>query len=145
MELPRIGDVITTAQAVELCRHFGFHHLVERIETNPAKYHDWKFDGCSGLPDEVLGFFTGCRWEDITFKCCLPHDLGYAYGKSGDEAERKADFADRSIHIGIRFWAPTTHYFDTRFRANAAIFDALKAADIDIPFPQREVRILSRT
>ena len=52
------------------------------------------------------------------------------------------DFADSSLNIGIRFWAPTSHYFETRFRANAAIFEALKVADIDIPFPQREVRIL---
>lgn len=52
------------------------------------------------------------------------------------------DFADSSINIGIRFWAPTCHYFDTRYRANAAIFDALKAAGITIPFPQREVRVL---
>jgi len=54
------------------------------------------------------------------------------------------DFADSSINIGIRFWAPTNHYYDTRYRANAAIFAALKTADIDIPFPQREVRILSQ-
>jgi len=53
------------------------------------------------------------------------------------------DFADSSINIGIRFWAPTSHYFDTRYRANAAIFKALKDAEIDIPFPQREVRILN--
>ena len=52
------------------------------------------------------------------------------------------DFADSSINIGIRFWAPTTHYFDTRYRSNAAIFGALKAAGIEIPFPQREVRML---
>lgn len=52
------------------------------------------------------------------------------------------DFADSSINIGIRFWAPTNQYFDTRYRANAAIFEALKAAEIAIPFPQREVRIL---
>jgi len=54
------------------------------------------------------------------------------------------DFADSSINIGIRFWAPTTSYFDTRFRANAAIFKALKTAEIDIPFPQREVRMLNQ-
>ena len=53
------------------------------------------------------------------------------------------DFADSSINIGVRFWAPTTHYFETRYRANAAIFAALQAADIAIPFPQREIRILS--
>jgi small conductance mechanosensitive channel len=54
------------------------------------------------------------------------------------------DFADSSINIGIRFWAPTNRYFDTRYRANAAIFNALKANGIDIPFPQREVRILEK-
>jgi len=53
------------------------------------------------------------------------------------------DFADSSIVIGIRFWAPTNHYFETRYRANAAIFKALKSANITIPFPQREIRILS--
>ncbi len=52
------------------------------------------------------------------------------------------DFADSSINIGIRFWTPTSHYFETRYRANAAIFSALQAADITIPFPQREIRIL---
>ena len=54
------------------------------------------------------------------------------------------DFADSSINIGIRFWAPTNRYFDTRYRVNAAIFKALKANDIEIPFPQREVRILEK-
>jgi small conductance mechanosensitive channel len=53
-----------------------------------------------------------------------------------------ADFADSSIKIGIRFWAPTKKYFDTRYRANAAIYGALKAADIEIPLPQREIRML---
>lgn len=55
------------------------------------------------------------------------------------------DFADSSINIGIRFWAPTSHYFETRYRANAAIFTALKDAEITIPFPQREIRILNET
>jgi len=53
------------------------------------------------------------------------------------------DFADSSVNIGIRFWAPTEHYFETRYRANAAMYDALQAANITIPFPQREIRILS--
>ena len=53
------------------------------------------------------------------------------------------DFADSSINIGIRFWAPTNHYFETRYRANSAILSALQNAGITIPFPQREVRILN--
>lgn len=52
------------------------------------------------------------------------------------------DFAESSINIGIRFWAPTRHYYETRYRANAAIFRALTAAGITIPFPQREIRVL---
>jgi small-conductance mechanosensitive channel len=28
--------------------------------------------------------------------------------------------------------------------ANGAIFEALKAAEIDIPFPQREIKILNK-
>lgn len=54
------------------------------------------------------------------------------------------DFADSSINIGIRFWTPTTSYFDTRFRANAAIYEALKTAEIDIPFTQWEIKILDK-
>jgi len=52
------------------------------------------------------------------------------------------EFGESSINIGIRFWAPTSHYYETRYRANAAIFSALKAEGITIPFPQREVRLL---
>ncbi len=89
MKLPEINDIITIEQALDLCRHFNLDYLVERIESNPDSYKNWKFDGCSGLPDEVMGFFTGCKWEDITFKCCLPHDLCYGYGELGNEIERK--------------------------------------------------------
>jgi len=52
------------------------------------------------------------------------------------------DFGDSSINIGIRFWAPTNCYFETRYRANAEIHSALAAANISMSFPQREIRIL---
>jgi len=74
LKLPEIGDIITTQKTIELCAHFGLDYLVERINANPDSYNDWSFDGCSGLPDEVMGLFTGCDWKDITYKCCLPHD-----------------------------------------------------------------------
>jgi hypothetical protein len=66
MKLPHINDIITTDQALALCRHFDLDYLIKRIESNPDTYTPWKFDGCSGLPDEVMGFFTGCEWKDIT-------------------------------------------------------------------------------
>ncbi|MCG6974079.1 MAG: hypothetical protein LJE66_13120 [Desulfobacterales bacterium] len=89
MDLPKINDTVTTRQALELCRYFGLDYLVERIESNPELYMDWKFDGCSSLPDELMGLFTGCNWKDITYKCCLPHDLCYGYGELGNKIERK--------------------------------------------------------
>lgn len=53
------------------------------------------------------------------------------------------DFADNGISIGIRFWAPTNHYFETLYRANAAIYAALQNADITMSLPQREIRMLN--
>jgi small conductance mechanosensitive channel len=54
------------------------------------------------------------------------------------------DFADSCIKIGIRFWAPTSHYYETRFRANRAIYEALQSAGITIPLPRQEIRILNQ-
>ncbi len=51
-------------------------------------------------------------------------------------------FGDSSIDIGYRFWVPTAKYYRILYTANLAVFKALKAANISIPFPQREVKIL---
>lgn len=99
VELPVIGDIITSGTAMELCRHYKLDHLVSRIECTPEKYADWQFDGCSCLPDEIMGFFTGCDWREITYGCCLPHDLRYAYGESGNEKERKE--ADEELYSNL--------------------------------------------
>lgn len=52
------------------------------------------------------------------------------------------NFGDSSINFGARFWAPTIRHFEIRYAANKAIHDAILQAGIDIPFPQREVRML---
>ena len=33
-ELPKIGEIVTTKRAIELCVHCGFNHLADRIEDN---------------------------------------------------------------------------------------------------------------
>ena len=108
MNLPEIGDVITAQQALQLCRHFRLDYLVERIESNPEAYKDWKFDGCSGLPDKITGLFTGCDWKDIAYKCCLPHDLCYAYGEKENDIERKRVdikfYSDLVTKAGMSRW-----------------------------------------
>lgn len=52
------------------------------------------------------------------------------------------EFADSSINIGYRYWVPTADYHKQMYQANLAVFNALKAAGIGIPFPQRDVRIV---
>ena len=108
MRLPEIGDTITTGQALELCKHFKLDYLIERIENNQERYKSWKFDGCSGLPDKIMGFFTGCNWEEITYKCCLPHDLCYGYGEEGNGIEReRVDlkfYSDLVTKAGMKKW-----------------------------------------
>ena len=53
------------------------------------------------------------------------------------------EFADSSINIGYRVWVLTKQYHRTRFLINMAIYHALKDANITIPFPQRDVHMIS--
>ena len=54
-----------------------------------------------------------------------------------------AAFGDSAIELDYRFWVPTERYFELKHAANLAVYRALKEADVGIPFPQREVRLLS--
>lgn len=108
LKLPVIGDQVTTRQALALCRHFNLEYLAARIEKTPEAFKVWTFDGCSCLPDEALGLFSGCDWQDITYRCCLPHDLGYAYGEPGNATERRQVderfFNDLITRAGMKKW-----------------------------------------
>ena len=53
------------------------------------------------------------------------------------------EFADSSVNIGMRYWVPTKQYFQTLYQANLAVYSALNEAGITIPFPQRDVHMLS--
>ena len=53
------------------------------------------------------------------------------------------EFGDSSINIGLRYWVETKKYFQSKYKVNMAIHQSLAKAGISIPFPQREVRMLS--
>ncbi len=53
------------------------------------------------------------------------------------------NFGDSAISIGMRYWVPTKDYFPSLYEANLRVYQALTGAGVTIPFPQREVRILS--
>ena len=54
-------------------------------------------------------------------------------------------FGDSSINIGLRYWIPTQKYFETLYQVNLVVYKQFKARDIEIPFPQRDVHIVSRS
>ncbi len=85
VELPKIGEIVTTEKALELCLHYGFSHLTKRMENNPDRFKEWKFDGCSMTSEKVLSELINV--PSLT-EICLRHDLGYAYGNPGNEKER---------------------------------------------------------
>ncbi len=75
MDLPDIGDIITTEKGMQLCRHYGLDILAERAEDNPDGYTSWTFDGCSMLPDKMISALINV--DNLT-EICLRHDLRYA-------------------------------------------------------------------
>jgi small conductance mechanosensitive channel len=52
------------------------------------------------------------------------------------------NFGDSSINIDYRVWVSTDRYFGLLHTINLSVFKALKANDVTIPFPQRELRML---
>ena len=54
------------------------------------------------------------------------------------------EFGDSSVNIGMRYWIPTRQYYKIMYEANSAVYAALKEKQINIPFPQRDVHIISQ-
>lgn len=53
-----------------------------------------------------------------------------------------SEFGDSSVNIFVRLWCQQKDYYDVKFAINKRIFEVLKQNKIEIPFPQREVRII---
>jgi len=53
-------------------------------------------------------------------------------------------FGDSSIDIGLRYWVPSKRYFLTLYEVNLAVYKNLKEGGVEIPFPQRDVHIVSK-
>lgn len=55
------------------------------------------------------------------------------------------EFADSSINIGYRFWIPTARYFQVSYAINLALYKAVAQAGLTMPYPQRDIHIVSQT
>lgn len=70
--------------------------------------------------------------------------LGDVHGVAPSPAPQVgiAAFGESSIDLDYRFWVPTERYFEVKHAANLAVFTGLGRGGLNIPFPQREVRML---
>lgn len=53
------------------------------------------------------------------------------------------DFGESSVNLGLRYWVPTRQRYQAWYATNLAMWKALKAASITMPFPQRDVHVIS--
>ncbi|TMP36435.1 mechanosensitive ion channel protein MscS, partial [Pseudoalteromonas citrea] len=53
-------------------------------------------------------------------------------------------FGDSAVIISYRYWVPTTQIIEHKLAINGAIYAAIQAANIEIPFPQRVVTLKER-
>lgn len=51
--------------------------------------------------------------------------------------------ADSSVNLNVRVWMERTKYWDTVFEVQQLIKNVLDDANIEIPFPQRDVHVIS--
>jgi hypothetical protein len=86
---PNLGDYISVEHAEFLTAYYGIWYINKRLRDNPDRYKGFFFNGCSGVPDFIFQYFSKTGWKDITYECCLPHDLEYSYGDYGNNTERK--------------------------------------------------------
>lgn len=50
-------------------------------------------------------------------------------------------FGDSAVEIGYRYRVPTRVLFESQYRVNLAVWKAVRAAGLTIPFPQRDVHL----
>jgi small conductance mechanosensitive channel len=97
--------------------------------------------------DTIMELSVGIAYDSDTEKAmsAIKSKLSAVEGLSQERPLQIGidEFGDSAITIAVRGWARTEKFHDVKFAANGAIKEALQEANIEIPFPQREVRMLS--
>ncbi len=96
--------------------------------------------------DTVLELEVGIAYQSDTEQAisAIQQELAKVDGLSTTRPMQVGiqSFGDSAINIGIRCWAQTSSFHETRFNCNQVLHRVLAREDIAIPFPQREVRLL---
>ncbi|MFZ2087503.1 MAG: hypothetical protein WAU47_02925 [Desulfobaccales bacterium] len=104
MDFPKKGEEVPLPKIKEICEHYGFKELWEKIEKDPPT-RPFKSDGCS------LWFDS---WQGVSlYLACFIHDLKYWAGTPGDEVERLV--ADAELMIDVARLLGSTYMAETMF------------------------------
>jgi len=108
------------------------------------------------IAGEILHNFGRIRQLDVSVGVAYDTDLNAALGvihdivhanerilKDPAPAISVRKLADSSIEIGVRPWTAIADYGPAQSELNKAIVEVFRTRDIVIPFPQREVRVLT--
>ena len=110
-------------------------HIIGEILKNSAEHH--VVDTTIGIsyeddPERAIALIRGILDADSEIAKTPPPIVGIK------------EFGESSINLGVRYWVPTRQFFPVSYATNLAIWKGLRAAGITIPFPQRDVRIVSQ-
>ena len=54
----------------------------------------------------------------------------------------RRELGDSAIVVSVRAWIPVVGYESTRVSVYRALVEAFRKHGVDMPFPQREIRVL---
>lgn len=108
-------------------------HIIGEILVNSFEYR---------IVETVVGIDYNSKPEEAI---ALMHNILDKFDDQTIAKEPKAqvgikEFGDFSINIELRYWAHTKLYFDTQYKVNLEIFNALKENNINIPFPTYNIK-----
>jgi len=149
-----VGDIIDVGDLFGEVRHIGFRAstvrtrrgadiIIPNAEFITARVSNWTFGdrlrridipvgvAYASDPKKVIGVLEKvARANPRVLSTPAPFCFFMNYG-------------DSSINFELRVWTDqSSDYIQLRSELNAAVYDAVKAAGMSFPFPQREVRLL---
>lgn len=132
------------ARYVSITTRDGREYLIPNEDLITGQVVNWSHSNDFVRLDIFFGTSYGCD----------PHDVRRIAVEAAKTVDRVLDFkpavchivgfGDSSVDYILRFWIrdPTGGLTNIRGNVYLALWDAFKANDISIPFPQREVRML---
>ena len=101
----------------------------------------------SRLPTRRMDIVVSIAYEDDTAKAMTAlEDLVRHDERVMTDPKPKVmvkELADSSVNLNVRFWTSTAHYWDLMWHMNKATREAVEAVGCTIPYPQRDLHIVT--